>query len=151
MPHHRQSTLVFVNRILCSYLVIHNMILTAYSLFSPRKVLKFFQPQVEPEPQTLWLLRREAAGWLLFILIQLWATIRADDPRALRAAALLRLQAVGPDAMWLVMGEGFGKVGKISLASASLFNLAAGTYLWKAARALEDVYEPGSASQQEEP
>jgi hypothetical protein len=97
--------------------------------------MKLFRPSGEPEGTPL--LRRAASIWLFFVPVQVWAAIRTENPTALRSVAILRLQEVPADPLWLATGEGFGFFGKFGLVFAPIFNLVAGTYLWLLARQLE--------------
>ncbi|MBK5093648.1 MAG: hypothetical protein JJE48_09065 [Actinobacteria bacterium] len=60
-----------------------------------------------------------------------------ENPAALRAVAVLRLQEVSADPIWLATGEGFGAFGKSGLVFAPVFNLLAGLFLWRLAKELE--------------
>lgn len=119
----------------CRFLVATDLVLGGASFFAPRLALKALAPGSEPEGEAL--MRRTGALWLFFLAVQAWAALRPDNPRALRAAAVLRLQEVPADPVWLAWGKGFGIFGKLGLASAPLVNLASGLYLWRAAARLE--------------
>lgn len=119
----------------CRFLVAADLVLGGASFFAPRLVLKVLAPGNEPEGEAL--MRRTGALWLFFLAVQSWAALRPDDPRALRAVAVLRLQEVPADPVWLAWGKGFGLFGKVGTASAPLVNLASGLYLWRAAARLE--------------
>jgi hypothetical protein len=122
-------------RLICWSLVGFDALLGGLSLLAPRLVMKLFAPGAEPEGVPL--LRRASSIWLFFIPVQVWAAVKAEDPKALRAVAILRLQEVPADPIWLATGEGFGAFGKFGLVFAPLFNLFAGTFLWKVAKEME--------------
>lgn len=129
------STRVLLAKLICAGLAVFDTVLGGASLLAPRVVAKAFSPGVEPSDVSL--LRRTAMIWLFFIPVQIWAALRTENPSALRAVSVLRLQEVGADPTWLATGEGFGFFGKFGLVSAPVFNLIAGLYLWKVARDLE--------------
>ncbi len=131
--------IILFNKLICFGLFLFDMLLGLSSLIAPRTVQKLFQPYAEPQGE--WFLRRAATIWLFFVPVQLWAMLRADNPKALRAVAVLRLQEIGADPVWLATGEGFGKIGKFGLVFAPLFNLFVGSYLWYAAKVLEEESE----------
>lgn len=124
-----------IARLVCWGLVAFDTLLGGLSMLSPELVMKTFSPGAEPEGAPL--MRRAAAIWLFFIPVQIWAAIRTDNPRALRAVAVLRLQEVPADPIWLATGKEFGWFGKFGLVFAPLFNLCAGLFLWMFARDLE--------------
>lgn len=126
---------VLLGRLICWNLVGFDILLGGLSLLKPEFVLKLFSPSSEPKGATL--LRRTGAIWLFFVPVQLWAALRTENPVALRAVAILRLQEVGADPVWLAEGEGFGVFGRFGLAFAPIFNLVVGAYLWLLARDLE--------------
>lgn len=123
---------VLVAKLICWSLVGFDALLGGLSMFAPRTVMKLFAPDAEPEGAPL--LRRAAAIWLFFIPVQVWAALKTEDPVALRTVAILRLQEVGADPMWLATGKGFGFFGKFGLIFAPVFNLVVGTFLWLLAR-----------------
>ena len=63
--------------------------------------------------------------------------LKEEQWAALRAVAILRLQEVPADPMWLASGKDFGIFGKFGLVFAPLFNLIGGLFLWKLAKDLE--------------
>ena len=119
----------------CGFLTATDFFLGGASFLAPRLVLKLFSPGRDPQGEAL--MRRTGALWLFFMAVQAWAALHPENPRALRAVALLRLQEVPADPVWLATGEGFGLFGKLSMASAPLVNLCAGLYLWHTASRLE--------------
>lgn len=127
---------VLVARLICWSLVGFDILLGGLSLVAPRLVMKLFAPGAEPQGMPL--LRRAGSTWVFFVPVQVWAALNADNPRALRAVSVLRLQEVGADPMWLATGEGFGWFGHAGLVFAPAFNLLVGAYLWWLARKLED-------------
>lgn len=130
------STKVLLAKLLCAGLAVFDAVLGGASLLAPRAVAKAFSPG--EEPVDLSLLRRTATIWLFFIPVQIWAAVRTEDPTALRAVAILRLQEVPADPTWLASGKGFGLFGKFGLAFAPIFNLVGGLFLWKVARDLDE-------------
>ena len=122
-------------KLICWNLVGFDILLGGLSLLKPELVLRLFSPGSRPEGAPL--LRRAGSIWLFFVPIQLWAALRTDNPSALRAVAILRLQEVGADPVWLATGEEFGGFGRFGLVFAPMFNLVAGAYLWLLARDLE--------------
>ncbi len=126
---------ILTARNVCRFLVATDLVLGGASFFAPRLVLRALAPGSEPEGEAL--MRRTGALWLFFLAAQAWAAFHPDDPRALRAVAVLRLQEVPADPVWLAWGRGFGLFGKVGVASAPLVNLASGLYLWRAAGRLE--------------
>lgn len=129
------STKVLLAKLLCAALAVFDLGLGGASLLAPRTVARAFAPGVEPEDTSL--LRRAATIWLFFIPVQLWAALRTENPTALRAVAILRLQEVPADPTWLASGKGFGFFGKFGLVFAPIFNLVGGLFLWKVAKDLE--------------
>lgn len=134
---------MFIAKLICWQLVAFDILLGGASLIAPRTVLKLFAPGIEPEGEAL--LRRAAAIWLFFVPVQLWAALKADDPKALRAVSVLRLQEVLADPIWLKTGSGFGAFGKFGLIFAPTFNLVAGSFLAHVANALEWEAERAAA------
>lgn len=128
---------VLVARLLCWSLVGFDALLGGLSMFAPKVVMKLFAPGAEPEGASL--LRRAAAIWLFFIPVQVWAAVKAENPRALRTVSILRLQEVPADPIWLATGKGFGIFGKFGLVFAPIFNLVAGSFLWRLADQLENA------------
>lgn len=126
---------LLVARLICWSLVGFDALLGGLSMASPRLVSRIFSPGAEPEGVPL--LRRTAAIWLFFIPVQVWAAVNTRNPAALRAVAVLRLQEVPADPVWLASGKQFGRFGKFGLVFAPSFNFAAGFYLWMLARELE--------------
>ena len=135
MEEEALSLKLIIAKLLCWSLVGFDILLGGGSLFAPEAVMKLFRPSGEPEGTPL--LRRAASIWLFFVPVQVWAAIRTENPTALRSVAILRLQEVPADPLWLATGEGFGFFGKFGLVFAPIFNLVAGTYLWLLARQLE--------------
>ena len=129
------STKVLLAKLMCVGLAVFDTVLGGASLLAPRQVARAFLPDVEPEDVSL--LRRTATIWLFFIPVQIWAALRTENPAALRAVSILRLQEVPADPTWLATGKGFGLFGKFGLVFAPLFNLVGGLFLWKVARDLE--------------
>jgi len=127
---------ITIAKLLCWSLVGFDALLGGLSLVAPKTVLKLFAPGAEPEGTPL--LRRASAIWLFFIPMQIWAAIKTDNPMALRAVAVLRLQEVPADPLWLATGEGFGAFGKFGLVFAPLFNLFAGLFLRSLANDIEE-------------
>jgi len=126
---------VLLAKLICWSLVGFDALLGGLSMASPRLVSRIFSPGTEPEGFPL--LRRTAAIWLFFIPVQVWAAVRTRNPAALRAVAVLRLQEVPADPVWLAAGKGYGRFGKFGLVFAPLFNLSAGSFLLVLARELE--------------
>jgi hypothetical protein len=122
-------------RIVCAWLFVLDIALGAGALFAPRTFMRLFAPGGRIEDYAL--VRRTGALWLFFAPVQAWAVARASDPRALRAVAVLRLQEVPADSVWLLTGRGFGWFGRSGIASAPLFNLATGAFLLGLARRLD--------------
>jgi hypothetical protein len=122
-------------RNVCCFLAATDLFLGSASFLAPRLVLRLLAPGQEPEGEVL--MRRTGALWLFFLAVQVWAALHPDRPRALRAVAVLRLQEVPADPVWLAGGKGFGLFGRLGIASAPLVNLASGLYLWHAANRLE--------------
>jgi hypothetical protein len=127
---------ILIAKLILWSLVGFDILLGGLSLVAPRLVMKTFAPDAEPAGEPL--LRRAATIWAFFVPIQLWAAIKTENPTALRAVSVLRLQEVPADPMWLATGEGFGFLGKFGLVFAPIFNLIAGAYLWWVARQLEN-------------
>ena len=126
---------VSLARFLCANLAAFDILLGGSSLAAPSLVLKLFSPGKEPSGEAL--LRRAGAIWLFFVPVQLWATLSPENPKALRAVSILRLQEVPADPIWLASGESFGAFGKFGLVFAPAFNLAAGLFLAHVAGELE--------------
>jgi len=126
---------VLIAKLICWSLVGFDILLGGLSLVSPETVMKAFAPEGSQEGASL--LRRAGSIWTFFVPVQLWAALKTENPTALRAVAILRLQEVPADPIWLATGEGFGFFGKFGLVFAPLFNLVAGTYLWWVARQLD--------------
>lgn len=126
---------ILIAKLICWGLVAFDTMLGGLSLFAPEFVMRVFSPGSDPEGAPL--LRRAAAIWLFFIPVQFWAALRTENPSALRAVSILRLQEVPADPIWLATGEGFGAFGKLGLVFAPLFNLVAGLFLLAVARELE--------------
>jgi hypothetical protein len=126
-------------RLLCANLAAFDILLGGASLAAPSLVLKLFSPRQQPAGETL--LRRAGAIWLFFVPLQLRAALNADNPKALRAVSVLRLQEVPADPIWLASGEGFGAFGRFGLVFAPVFNLVAGLFLAHVARELEARHE----------
>ena len=122
-------------RNVCLFLAATDLVLGGASFLAPRLVLRLLAPDSGPEGEAL--LRRTGALWLFFLAAQAWAAFHPDDPRALRAVAVLRLQEVPADPVWLAFGKGFGLFGRLGMAAAPLFNLASAFYLWRGASRLE--------------
>ncbi len=122
-------------RVVCAWLFALDVALGVGALFAPKTLMRLFAP--ERETEDLALVRRTGALWLFFAPVQAWAALRADDPRALRAVAVLRLQEVTADSVWLSAGRGFGWFGKAGIATAPLFNLGSGAFLLHLARRLD--------------
>ena len=122
-------------RLLCANLAAFDILLGGASLAAPSLVLKLFSPRQPPAGEAL--LRRAGAIWLFFVPVQLWAALRPENPKALRAVSILRLQEVPADPIWLAAGEGFGAFGKFGLVFAPAFNLIAGLFLAHVAGELE--------------
>ena len=112
-----------------------DILLGGSALAVPSLVLRLFSPRQPPAGEAL--LRRAAAIWLFFVPVQLWAAFNPENPRALRAVSILRLQEVPADPIWLASGEGFGAFGRFGLVFAPIFNLAAGLFLAHVAKELE--------------
>ncbi|MHB8893688.1 MAG: hypothetical protein ACYC99_00715 [Candidatus Geothermincolia bacterium] len=129
------STRVLLAKLICAGLAVFDTVLGGASLLAPRLVARTFSPGAEPEDLSL--LRRAATIWLFFIPVQIWAALRTENPNALRAVAILRLQEVPADPTWLATGKGFGIFGKFGLVFAPVFNLVGGLFLWKVAKDLE--------------
>lgn len=132
------SLKILIARLVCWSLVGFDILLGGMSLLSPKTVMKGFQPSAEPQGTPL--LRRAASIWLFFVPVQIWAAIKTDDPTALRAVSILRLQEVPADPIWLATGEHFGLFGKFGLVFAPLFNLVVGVFLWMLAREIDNSY-----------
>jgi len=126
---------VLIAKLICWSLVGFDILLGGLSLIAPKTVMKGFAPEGGQEGAPL--LRRAGSIWAFFVPVQLWAAIKTENPTALRAVAILRLQEVPADPVWLATGEGFGFFGKFGLVFAPIFNLVAGTYLWWVARQLD--------------
>ena len=126
---------VLIAKLICWSLVGFDILLGGLSLIAPQAVMKAFAPEGAGEGAPL--LRRAGSIWTFFVPVQLWAAIKTENPTALRAVAVLRLQEVPADPVWLATGEDFGFFGKFGLVFAPLFNLVAGTYLWWIARQLD--------------
>ena len=126
---------VLIAKLICWSLVGFDILLGGLSLVSPETVMKAFAP--EGGFQGAPLLRRAGSIWTFFVPVQFWAALKTKNPTALRAVAILRLQEVPADPIWLATSEGFGFFGKFGLVFAPLFNLVAGTYLWWVARQLD--------------
>lgn len=139
MNDQNRETKLLIARLLCGGLAAFDLLLGLSSLLTPRLVLRLFSPASEPSGEAL--LRRAAALWLFFIPVQVWAAFRTDDPVALRAVSILRLQEVPADPVWLASGKDFGVFGKFGLVFAPIFNLLAGSYLAYLANEL-DSEEP---------
>ena len=126
---------LLIAKLICWGLFAFDVLLGSASLLSPRAVLKSFAPGEEPAGEAL--LRRAGSIWLFFVPVQLWAALKTENPKALRAVSVLRLQEVPADPVWLATGKGFGAFGKFGLVFAPAFNLVAGSYLAYVAGALE--------------
>lgn len=135
MDDESMSIKLLVAKLLLWSLVGFDALLGGLSMFAPDLTLRIFAPDAEPQGHPL--LRRAAAIWLFFIPMQLWAAVKTENPTALKSVAVLRLQEVPADPLWLATGEGFGIFGKFGLIFAPLFNLFAGTFLWKLGSDLE--------------
>jgi hypothetical protein len=128
------STRVLFARLLCAGLAVFDALLGGASLVAPKLVSRAFRPDVEPQDVSL--LRRAGSIWSFFIPVQIWAAVKAS-PVSLRAVAILRLQEVPADPVWLTTGEDFGFFGKFGLIFAPIFNLVGGVFLWKVASDIE--------------
>jgi hypothetical protein len=135
MGHADLSVKVLIAKLLCISLALFDTALGGASLFAPRLVARTFSPGTEPGDTSL--LRRAATIWLFFIPVQIWAAVNTENPTALRAVSILRLQEVPADPTWLATGKDFGIFGKFGLVFAPVFNLVAGVFLWKLAKDLE--------------
>lgn len=135
MDENASDIRILMARLICWSLVAFDTLLGGLSMLSPGLVTKLFSPGAEPEGTPL--MRRTAAIWLFFIPVQVWAAVKTGNPNALRAVAILRLQEVPADPVWLASGKEFGRFGKFGLVFAPVFNLVAGLYLWMTARDLE--------------
>jgi hypothetical protein len=129
------STKVLFARLLCAGLAVFDALLGGASLLAPKLVSRIFRPGMDPEDVSL--LRRAGSIWTFFIPVQIWAAIKGDDPTALRAVSILRLQEVPADPIWLATGKEFGFFGKFGLVFAPIFNLVGGLFLWKVANDIE--------------
>ena len=129
------SIKILIAKLICWSLVGFDALLGGSSMLAPEPVMKVFAPNAEPKGAPL--MRRAAAIWLFFIPVQVWAAVKTENPTALRAVSILRLQEVPADPIWLATGEEFGWFGKFGLVFAPLFNLVVGLFLWMLARDLE--------------
>jgi hypothetical protein len=128
---------IVIAKLICWSLVAFDVLLGGLSLAAPETVLKLFAPGGEAHGTPL--LRRAGSIWFFFVPVQIWAALKTDNPVALRAVSILRLQEVPADPVWLATGEDFGIFGKFGLVFAPVFNLVVGTYLWWLARKLENA------------
>jgi hypothetical protein len=126
---------VVIAKLICWSLVGFDILLGGLSLAAPDTVLKLFAPGGEPGGAPL--LRRAGSVWFFFVPVQIWAALKTENPTALRAVSILRLQEVPADPVWLAAGKDFGFFGKFGLVFAPAFNLVVGTYLWWLARKVE--------------
>lgn len=121
-------------RRMCGGLAVLDIFLGGAAAFAPRLMMRLFAPGKEIEDVSV--IRRTGALWLFFVPVQAWAALK-PSPGLLRAVAVLRLQEVPADAVWVAAGTGFGWFGKMGIASAPPFNLAAGAFLLRAAERME--------------
>lgn len=129
-------------RVVCAWLCLLDIALGAGALFAPRLFMRVFAPRQELDDYSL--VRRTGALWLFFAPVQAWAAVKASDTRALRAVAVLRLQEIAADSVWLMSGKQFGLFGRLGIASAPLFNAASGTFLLYLASRLDKERAPAA-------
>lgn len=135
MEENGKGIQILMAKLICWGLVAFDILLGGSSMAAPDFVMRIFAPGKQPEGSPL--LRRAASIWLFFVPVQVWAAVRTDNPAALRAVAVLRLQEVPADPVWLASGNHFGAFGKFGLVFAPIFNLAAGSFLAYLASRLE--------------
>ncbi|MBU4175809.1 MAG: hypothetical protein KKB90_00225 [Actinobacteria bacterium] len=126
---------VRVAKLICMGLALFDILLGGLTVLKPRWMMRILTPGEEPAGEAL--LRRSGTTWLFFALVQAWAAMDNENPTALRAVSVLRLQDVPTDLVWLRSGSGFGWFGKFSLILAPTFNFAVGCFLAQVARRIE--------------
>lgn len=126
---------LLIARLICWGLTIFDLALGGLAVLAPRLLMRLLAPGEEPADVAP--LRRAGTIWLFFVPVQAWAGVNTENPAALRAVSVLRLQEVPADPVWLATGSGFGWFGKFSLILAPTFNFAVGCFLAHVARLID--------------
>lgn len=114
-------------------LVLLDLTLSLLGYFGPELWFRLFHGVAYNDPQGF--LRRSAANWTAFLLIQLIALLRwKKDHMWLKVVAGVRFSDLFTDLAYLLFCSDITLFGRIALMSAGPANLLVGLYLWAASR-----------------